>query len=421
MARHSFERTVAFRYLLGVRGRNRGERFLRFVIVVAISGVMVGTAALLVALAIVRGFSLEIEEKVVGFGQHVQVESYTGDPLRGADSLSMRLAGFEGVERVTPAIIEFALLRAKGEQGPAEIDGVLLWGTPPDGQPFVASNIVGGEFSFALDSLGHPGLVLGDDLARRLGVQEGSLLTAFSTRALRTGSPTGSRPKVRQFRVRGVYDTGLADFDARFAYLDFQEAQGFFEYGLNEVGRFDIVLEDIEQSPSLAETISREVGPPIFARSIYDIFRHLFAWVNLQQGIIPIVISVLVLVAAFNIIGTLLMMILDKTREIGILLGMGASRKAIRGLFVWLGFFIGVVGSVLGAVFALGFSWIQLEFGVIPLPPDAYYIDTAPIQLHALDFVVVPVVAILMCTLAAYLPARAAARIEPIRSIRFGG
>ncbi len=421
MASSSFERTVALRYLRGVRGRQRGDRFLRFIVVVAVGGVMIGTAALLLALAIVRGFSREIEEKVVGFGQHVQVESYTGEPLDGADTLAVRLAAFDGVERVVPAVIDFALLRAKGTGGPAQIDGVLLWGTPPDGQPYVEGHVEAGRFDFAPDSAGHPGLVLGDDLARKLGVRAGGTVTAFSTRALRQGGTFGGRPKVRQYHVAGVYDTGLADFDERFAYLDLAEARRFFEYDDDQVGRFDLVLADIAQSPETAEAISREVGPPVFARSIYDVFRHLFAWVNLQEGIIPVVISVLVLVAAFNIVGTLLMMILDKTREIGILLGMGASRRSVRRLFVWLGFFIGTVGAVLGAGVALLLAGIQLRFAVIPLPAEAYYIDTAPVALNVLDFVLVPVLAVALCTLAAYLPARAAARIEPIRSIRFGG
>jgi lipoprotein-releasing system permease protein len=132
------------------------------------------------------------------------------------------------------------------------------------------------------------------------------------------------------------------------------------------------------------------------------------------------VISVLVLVAAFNIIGTLLMMILDKTREIGILAGMGASRQAVRRLFLWLGFLIGIVGSALGAGGALAFAFLQLRFGLIRLPQEAYYIDTAPVEPHALDFVLVPLLAVALCTAAAYFPARAAARLEPVRSIRFG-
>jgi len=415
MPRRSFERLVALRFL---RGGGSGSGFLRFVTVVAVGGVAVGTGALLLALSIVRGFSTEIEEKVVGFGQHVQVESYLGEPLDDADALAARLANFPGVEAVVPAVIDFALLSARGPQG-RNIEGALLWGTPPDGQPFIASRVGEGAFSFAPDSAGHVGVVLGDELARALGAGVGATLTAFSTRGLGTGEIT-SRPTLRQFHVAGLFDTGLADFDERFAYTDLDAARRFFGYAEDAVGRFDMVLEDLHASAAVAVAITEEVGPPVIARSIFDVFRHLFAWVHLQQSIIPLVISVLVVVAAFNIVGTLLMMILDKTREIGILLGMGASRRSVRRLFLWLGFLIGLAGSVLGVGGALLFAFVQLRFGLVRLPQEAYYIDVAPVEPHVVDFVLVPLLAVALCTLAAYLPARAAARLEPIRSIRFG-
>ena len=408
-----FERTIAFRYLLGARGQGGG--FLRFITVAAIGGVAVGTAALLVALAIVRGFSTEIHDKVVGFGQHVQVESYLGDPLSPVDTLAQQLAAFEGVEHVVPAILEFALFRTRGEQGPA-IDGALLWGTSEGVQPFVANRMTQGDFSFVADAADRTGIVLGDELAQRVGASLGTTLTAYATRNL----SEGARPRATQFHVAGIFNTGLADFDARFAYTSLEAARRFFDYAPDEVTRFDLVLNDISQSNEVAQVITSEIGPPVFARSIYEVFRHLFAWVSLQESIIPVVISVLVVVAAFNIIGTLLMMTLDKARDIGILLAMGASRRSVRRLFLWLGFFIGVIGSGLGAAIALGFAIIQLRYGVIPLPEEAYYISTAPVELRAIDFFLVPALAIMLCTLAAYFPARAAARLEPIRTIRFG-
>ena len=139
-----------------------------------------------------------------------------------------------------------------------------------------------------------------------------------------------------------------------------------------------------------------------------------------QKSITPLLISILVIVAAFNLVGTLLLLILDKTRDIGILLGMGASAKTVRRMFLWLGMFIGAAGAALGIVLALAFAFVQLKFGVIPLPPEAYYIDRAPVELSVIDFVIVPIIAVVLCTLAAYLPARTAAGIEPLRSIRFG-
>lgn len=414
-----FERALAVRYLWGARGRNERRGFLRFVTAVAITGVAVGTAALLVALMTVRGFGREIEAKIVGFGQHVQVESYLGEPLADAGALAARLEGIPQVERVTPAVIDFVLLRAAPIAGEAAVDGVLLWGTEPEGQAFIAENVRAGALAFGPDEQGRPGLVLGGALARSLGLEVGEAVTVFATRGP-AGAPGQSRPRVRAFHVAGLFETGLADFDERFAYVALDDARRLAGLGPDEVTRLDLTLTDIADSRAVAAAISEQVGPPVFARSIYDVYSGLFAWVALQRSIVPVVISILVLVAAFNIVGTLLMVVLEKTREIGTVLAMGASRAAVRRLFVFLGFLVGVVGALSGGVLALVFGLVQDRYRLIPLPREAYYLDAAPVELYAPDFVWVIALAVLLCTLAAYLPARAAARIEPIRSIRFG-
>ncbi len=415
-----FEQTLALRYLRGAEGRDERRGFLRFVVVAAIGGVAVGTAALLLALMIVRGFSREIESKIVGFGQDVHVESFLGDPLERADTLVTRLEAVPGVERATPAVIDFGLLSVPG--GDADrVDGLLLWGTTPDGQPFVSDRVRdGGAFSFTEDDRDLPGVVLGLRLAERLGLAVGDRVTAYSTRGLGAGQ-LQSRPRIRQFHVAGIFETGLADFDDQFAYIDLDEARRLFGYGPLETTRIDLTLADRQQARAVADAITDGIGPPVYARPIEDVYRGLFAWVELQQSIVPLVISILVIVAAFNIIGALLMVVLEKAREIGTVLAMGASRAAVRRLFVVFGFLVGVIGSLIGTVLAVGLGLLQLRFSLISLPPDAYYLDTAPVELRVVDIAVTVVVAIALCTLAAYVPARAASRIEPIRTIRFGG
>ncbi len=409
----SFQRFVALRYLRGAQGRDEGRRFLRFVTYAAVGGVAVGVAALLLSLMIVRGFSREIQEKIVGFGAHVQVESYVDEPLARADTLAASLARLPGVERVTPVVDEFALLRSK-----AGIDGAVVTGTVEGNQAFLAEHLRAGTFSFAPDSAGRPGLVIGKQLADLLAVEVGSQLTAFSMREY-GGGVTVARPRVRAFRVAGIYETGLADFDEVFAYTDLDVARALFGYEPDQVTRFDLQLDDIDRAGATANTITETFGVPILARSIFNVQQNLFAWVNLQQSIVPLVIGVIVLVAAFNIIGTLLMVILEKTREIGIILSMGCPADGVKRLFVWLGFLIGVVGTGLGMGLALVLALLQLQFGLIPLPQEAYYIDTAPVELSAVDFVLVAVVSLALCTLSAYLPARVASRTDPVRSIRF--
>jgi lipoprotein-releasing system permease protein len=165
--------------------------------------------------------------------------------------------------------------------------------------------------------------------------------------------------------------------------------------------------------------MEQDVGFPISARTIYQQYQGLFAWVNLQQSIIPLVIGVIVLVASFNIIGILLMMILEKTREIGVLGSLGASGRQLRRLFLTLGAQIGVIGIGIGELLALVLGYVQMRFEIIPLPAEAYYMSTAPVSLNPLDFLLVAAVAFILCLAAAYIPARVASRIEPVKAIRF--
>lgn len=415
----SFEQTVALRYLRGASGRDERRGFLRFVIVAAVGGVAVGTGALLLAMMIVRGFSREIEAKIVGFGQHVQVESYLGDPLDGSAALAQRLRAVPGVERVQPAVIDFSLLRGRRETGQSGVDGVLLWGTSESGQPFVAGHVPEGRFSFAADARGRPGVVVGRHLAERLGLGVGDAVTAFSTRGLGQGE-VQSRPRVKVFHVAGLFETGLGDFDDRFAYAGIAPVRDLFGYAPDQTTRIDLTLHDRDAARSTAGAITDGFGPPVLARPIDDVYSGLFAWVALQQSIVPLVISILVLVAAFNIVGALLMVVIEKSREIGTVLAMGASRRSVQRLFVLLGLLVGTTGALVGAAVAVGLGALQARFHFLSLPADAYFLDSAPIEIRPFDVVWTVAAAVALCTLAAYLPARAASRIEPIRSIRFG-
>ena len=415
----SFEQTLALRYLRGASGRDERRGFLRFVVIAAIGGVAVGTGALLLAMMIVRGFSREIEAKIVGFGQHVQVESLLGDPLAGSDSLAQRLEAIPGVVRVEPTVLDFTLLRGRKESGQASVDGLLIWGTSEAGQPFLAQHVAEGTFSFAPDTKNRPGIVIGTHFAERLGLHVGDAVTAFSTRGLGQGD-VSSRPRVRVFHVAGLFETGLGDFDDRFAYTGIAAVRDLFAYAPDQATRIDLTLADRSQARATAQTITDTIGPPVLARPIDDVYSGLFAWVALQQSIVPLVISILVLVAAFNIVGALLMVVLEKSREIGTVLAMGASRRSVRRLFVLLGLLVGTSGAVIGAVIAVGLGILQARTGFITLPADAYFLDRAPVEIRLFDVGWTVAAAIVLCTFAAYLPARAASRIEPIRSIRFG-
>ena len=411
----SFHRFVAFRYLTGAVGREKSRRFLRFITIVAIGGVAVGVAMLLLALSIVRGFSREIEAKIIGFGAHVQVENIRYSPLLGASLKTDIIEQIPSVEAVQPVVLEFALLRKSA----TEIDGMGLWGT--DSLPsYISGAIVEGSPELNSDD-GLPRLVLGNTLAEQLGIQVEDSVVVFSTRpqTQSSGGLFSARPRIRQFKVGGLYETSLADFDETYAFTEISTARRLLNYSPDEVTRLDVTLTDPLNAETIAGAIEDSLGIPVLARSIYDVYRGLFAWVELQQSIIPLVIGILILVAAFNIVGTLLIVVMEKTSEIGILASMGASRGILRRLYLSLGLMIGSVGTVVGLLLAWVLAVIQQRYEVIPLPAEAYYMTSAPIALDPLDFVLVGAVSLLLATAAAYIPARIAARIDPLKVIRF--
>ena len=411
-----FERFVASRYLWNAQGRSEGRRFLQVVTLIAIGGVTVGVAALLLSLAIVRGFSTEITNKIISFGSHVQVTKYVGDSIEGADNISDQLSQYPHVTQATPVIQEFALLRESAKN----IDGVLISGVDSVSTS-LQERIVEGEFNFDVDSTGRPGLVIGLQLSKLLGLSLGDKATAFSIRSQGEGLRTSvsNLPKAKQFYVSGIYETSFAKYDELYVYTDINSARNLFKYGVNEVSHIDLFLSESDRASDTAISINEEIGFPLEARTVFQRFRQYFAWVKLQQTITPVVISLIVLVAAFNILGTLLMIMFEKTREIGILGGMGASPFSIFKLFLLLGLMIGGVGVVAGELLALGLALIQKKYAIIPLPAESYYMDVAPIELSGYDFFFVGLVALFLCALAASVPAYIASFIKPIRAIRF--
>ncbi len=409
-----FERFVALRYLWNAEGRKEGRKFLRVVTAIAVGGVTVGVAALLLSLAIVRGFSGEITGKIISFGSHVQVQKYGGEPVDGADRIMAQIYQLDDVESVIPVIQEFALLRRSSR----DIDGVLVSGIGAATEA-LEERLIEGDLLLHPDSSGRPAIVIGRQLARLLNTEVGETVTAYSVRSRNQPAPAFiGRPDVKQFYVAGVYETSFARYDEYYVYTDIASARALFDYAPDQVSRFDVYLDDVNESAAVAVAVDEKIGFPIVANTVFQIYRQYFAWVRLQQTITPVVISLIVLVAAFNIFGTLLMIMFEKTREIGILGSMGASPFTIFRLFLCLGLMIGGGGVVAGQLLALILALLQKEYAIIPLPAESYYMDVAPIDLNGIDFLIVGGVTLALCALTAIIPALIASYIKPINAIR---
>ncbi len=379
----------------------------------AIAGVAVGSAGLLIALSIVHGFKSTINEKIVGFAPHITVHTFLNEPMNRADTLQVFMDDIPGIERSQPVILGQVMIQAS-----RDVSGSGIKGVPEEGDvTMLRSFISEGEYNLKMTESGLPGIIIGSDLARNIGASVGDRVTVYALDGM--PSPLNT-PEIKQFRLTGIYQTGIARFDDNFALIPIESARQIFEFRQNQASAFDINVASIDDIEPIYRTIRDETKFPYITESVYQRYRNIFAWVDLQEETIPLVIGVMVIVAAFNLIGTVLMMVLERVRDIGILKTIGAKSKAIRKIFLLEGLFVAASGLIIGIGISLLFYWLQVNYQIIPLSEENYYMSTAPVEPHLLDFVIVSGVTILLCALASWLPARIAAKTDPVKVLSIG-
>ena len=398
---------IARRYL---RSR-RNAGFFSFIAAIAILGVALGTAALIIALSVLGGFEREITEKVVGFSSHVQILAFQNKPLYNPSYTDrVVLDSIPEVRSISPFVQREALIRSR--EG---VDGVLLKGLDPENDNSTTRRyIVEGSYDLVREPGGPPKIVLGKKLASRLGLGIGGRATIFGIGQ----SISEGRTRVMQFTVSGIYESGMSEYDDAYAFTDLQSSEELFQLG-TAVSGFDLLLTDPSLADEVADKVQDMLGYPYYGRTVYQTYRNLFSWIELQKKPIPIILGLIIIVATVNIIGTVLMMVLDKTREIGVLRSMGATRWGITWIFLRQGLTIAFIGTILGNAFALLLCLAQMEFHFFSLPSDVYFMTTVPILLRPEQFILVSALTIGLCMLSALLPARLAARLNPVTAIRF--
>jgi lipoprotein-releasing system permease protein len=221
-----------------------------------------------------------------------------------------------------------------------------------------------------------------------------------------------------QFQVVGIYESGMAEYDDVYAFTHLRDAQILFQI-VDAVSGYDVMLTRVDSAASVADQAQDLLGYPHYGRTVFETYRNLFSWIELQKEPIPIILGLIIIVATVNIIGTLLMMVLDKTREIGVLAAMGATRGGIARVFLRQGLTIAFLGTGAGNLLAFALCFIQLQFRVLSLPSDIYFMTSVPILLRWEDFALVTALTIGLCLLSALIPARLAARLSPVQAIRF--
>lgn len=411
----SFPLFIGLRYL---RARKR-EASLSLIGMVATVGIALGVMTLNVVLSVMSGFESDLRDRILGLTPHVTIDVPLGRMVAPPDLIT-RVEQVDGVAAAAPFVVGQVVL-SSGD----ELAGVELRGIDSEGGATDLARHVGGDLSdLALDhSLEEgdgglvrlPGIVLGREVAAQLRVTEGDPVTVVSPQGMPTA--LGTVPRVRRFLVVGVFRSGMSEYDATRAFVHLPEAQRFFRLG-EQVSGVEVRLDDPQEAAAAARRISAVVEVGVRLSNWMETNGTLFSALQLEKTVYFVVLLLIVLVAAFNIVATLIMVVMNKRKDIAVLKSMGAESRDIAAIFVWSGLLIGLIGALSGSAAGLVLCWALERYEFVQLPPDVFYVSTLPVEMSAGSFLGVSLVALCICVAASVYPANRAARLAPVDVIR---
>ena len=431
-----YESWIAVKHLT----RRRKTGFISLISLISILGVAVGVLALIVVLAVMSGFDRELKNKIVNVQPHLRIEKING--VEDAEGWITKIHSWNipKLDTVAPFVEGQAIVRS-----PRNAVGVLVKGVDPQREDLsvFSKNLRWGVLDFTSETKvitqkkfvffkkvkeeSIPAIILGESLAQILGV---GLEDRVSLIAPRAGNDSSSfslqQAEVRTFRVGAIFRMGMNDFDTSLALVRLDEAQSLYHLG-NRVSGLSVRFKDVDQAESTKALFQGQLGGQVWVRSWYDMNRNFFSALQVEKNVMTILLALIILVAAFNIVSTLIMVVMEKTKDIGILRALGATRQSIRKIFVLEGFSVGVTGVILGAILGLVVAWnlnpiadfVQETTGLSVFPSDIYYLDRIPTEINFVDVTTIVTLALLTSILAGIYPAEQAARLKPVEALRY--
>ncbi|MBN1827522.1 MAG: lipoprotein-releasing ABC transporter permease subunit [Deltaproteobacteria bacterium] len=418
----AYELLVALRYLRA----KRKQTFISTNTIISIGGIFLGVAALIVVLAVMSGFERDLREKILGINSHIVLMEYTG-VMKDYREVLKEISGMKDIVAVTPFIYGQSMIKHQGK-----VTGVVIRGIEPDTAFSVIS--IGKMVEGGFEKLGKTtasgegdepsGIVIGKELAGNMGVLLNDSIEVLSPMGVPT--PLGMAPRIKKFKVAGIFDSGFYEYDSSLAFLSLTDAQNFLNMK-DLVTGIEVKLKNIYSAREVAAAIEKKLGYPYWARPWMEMNKNLFSALRLEKTVMFIILCLIVVVAAFSIITTLIMTVMEKAKDIAILKSMGATSRSIMKIFMIQGLIIGGFGTILGCIAGIAVavnveriaSAIEKLFGFKILPQDVYYLNELPSQVNYGDVVLIAAITLLLSFLATIYPSWSASKLDPAEALRY--